>query len=150
MLGWQAAFGGLHGLWWAACARVREKKKASGLVAFAGLGKEKGEMGRVRREGQLGQRGKRKRGVRGLGFSLFFSNLFKLLNLNSFQNLNTSSLFQNFQNNLKTCKTSYKQTINTMQLKDDAQALIGSKIIKMLFKYFKGQIYLIIYLILRK
>jgi hypothetical protein len=107
-------------------------------------------MGRVRREGQLGQRGKRKRGVRGLGFSLFFSNLFKLLNLNSFQNLNTSSLFQNFQNNLKICKTSYKQTINTMQLKDDAQALIGSKIIKMLFKYFKGQIYLIIYLILRK
>jgi hypothetical protein len=31
-----------------------------------------------------------------------------------------------------------------MQPKDDAQALIASKIIKMIFKYFKGQIYLII------
>jgi hypothetical protein len=32
----------------------------------------------------------------------------------------------------------------------DAQALIASKIIKMIFKYFRDQIYLIIYLILRK
>jgi hypothetical protein len=57
-------------------------------------------MGRVRekREGEKG----------GFGFSFLF---FKLLNLNSFQNLNTSSLFQNFQNHLKTFKTSHKQTI---------------------------------------
>jgi hypothetical protein len=37
-----------------------------------------------------------------------------------------------------------------MHSNHDAQALIDSKIIKMIFKYFKGQIYLIIYLILRK
>jgi hypothetical protein len=41
--------------------------------------------------------------------NLNFSKLFQLLN--SFQNLNTSSLFQNFQNNLKTFETSHKQTI---------------------------------------
>jgi hypothetical protein len=38
--------------------------------------------------------------------------------------------FSTFQNILKTFKTSHKQTINTMQPKDDAQALIASKIIQ--------------------
>jgi hypothetical protein len=61
------------------------------------------------------------------------------LNLKLFQNLNTSSLFQNFQNKLKTFRTTHKQTINTVQLKDDAQALIASKIIKMIFKYLKAK-----------
>jgi hypothetical protein len=48
--------------------------------------KRKGEMGRVRgkREGEKG----------GFEFSFLF---FKLLNLNSFQNLNTSSLFKIFK-----------------------------------------------------
>jgi hypothetical protein len=69
------------------------------------------ELDRGERKGRWAKREKRKRGERGLGFLFLFLNLFKLLNLNSFQNLNTSSLFQNFQNNLKTFKTSHKQTI---------------------------------------
>jgi hypothetical protein len=39
-------------------------------------------------------------------------------------------LFSNFQIILKTFKTSHQQTINTMQPKDDAQALIASEIIQ--------------------
>jgi hypothetical protein len=37
-----------------------------------------------------------------------------------------------------------------MQPKDDAQALIASKLLKWYLNIFKGQIYLIIYLIIRK
>jgi hypothetical protein len=129
----------------------------AGRGSWAG-GEEKGErkeLGRVLgREEEKGRSGERKGRGGGRGLKLFlFSKpfqLFKLLNLNSFQNLNNSSLFQIFQNIFQTFKTSHKQTINTMQPKDDAHALIASKIIKMIFEYFKGQIYLIIYLILRE
>jgi hypothetical protein len=88
----------------------------------------------LRKDGPEEEKGRlaERKGKGGRGLKLFSKpfQLFKLLNLNSFQNLNTSSLFQNFQNNLKTFKTSHKQTINTMQPKDDAQALIASKLLK--------------------
>jgi hypothetical protein len=56
--------------------------------------------------------------------------------LNSFSNFKFKLFskhfnpIQNFQNILKTFKTSRKQTINTMQPKDDAQALIATKLLK--------------------
>jgi hypothetical protein len=78
------------------------------------------------RSGPLGPKGRR---VWGLVF-FFFSNLFKLLS--SFQTLfkpKHFKLFSNFQIIVKTFKNSHQQITNTMQRKDDAQALIASKII---------------------
>jgi hypothetical protein len=65
-----------------------------------------GPQGRKERGGLGWKRRKVESGKRVWVFSFFSKLLFKLLNLNSFQNLNTSSPFQNFQNNLKTFKTS--------------------------------------------
>jgi hypothetical protein len=67
--------------------------------------------GKRRKAGWLKER---EGGRKGFETFHFFQNLFNFsnfLNLNSFQILNTSSLFQNFQNILKTFKTSHKQTI---------------------------------------
>jgi hypothetical protein len=76
------------------------------------------EVGRGERVGRWAKREEGRERDEVLFSFLFFQNLFKtlfqlfkLLNLSSFQNLNTSSLFQNFQNNLNTFKTSHKQTI---------------------------------------
>jgi hypothetical protein len=82
------------------------------------VGKEAGpRRGKRERVAGLGHK-REERDRRGILGFFFFSNFFKLLN--SF-------------------KTSHKQTINTMQPKDDAQALIASKIIKMIFKYLKAK-----------
>jgi hypothetical protein len=97
----------------------REKKRKEGEERWAGGKKERRKGKRVgprrgeKERGGLGWK-KEKGREREEGFKSFlfffqtFSN-FKLLNLNSFQNLNTSSLFQSFQNILKTFKTSHKQ-----------------------------------------
>jgi hypothetical protein len=68
----------------------------------------------------VGRLGLKRKGERGLGFFFLF---------NFFSN------FSNFQ-------TSLKQ--ETMHSNHDAQTLIISSFIKMMFKYFKGQFYLII------
>jgi hypothetical protein len=47
------------------------------------------ELGRREGAGRWAKREKMKRGEKGLGFLFLFLNLFKLLNLSSFQNLNT-------------------------------------------------------------
>jgi hypothetical protein len=84
--------------------------------------------------GYAGQNREKGEGVWRGFFSFFpnlFLNLFKLLN--SFQTLfkpKHFKLFSNFQIILKTFETSHEQTINTMQPKDDAQALFASKIIQ--------------------
>jgi hypothetical protein len=57
------------------------------------------------------------------GFWVFFQTPFQTFKF--FSNLNTTNPIQII---LKTFKTSHKQTINTMQPKYDAQALIASKI----------------------
>jgi hypothetical protein len=57
----------------------------------------------------------------------FFSNLFKPLNTTNFSKI--------FKQTLKLLKL-HTTHLNTMQTKDDAQALIASKIIPMIFKYF--------------
>jgi hypothetical protein len=70
----------------------------------------------------MGMLGQKRRKGRGEGFGVF---LFKFF----------SNSFSNFQTPLKQ---------ETMHSNHDAQALIISNIIEMMFKYFKGQFYLII------
>jgi hypothetical protein len=70
----------------------------------------------------VGQLGLKRKGERGQGFRVFFLNLFQIHFLN--------------------LKTSLKQEI--MHSNHDAQHLLFSNFIKMMFKYFKGQFYLII------
>jgi hypothetical protein len=134
------AGGGLDG----PLARVGEKGKAGGGVG--GLEEKVGRAGKRKggRKGGgphklLGRRGcwatgwKRKEGEKreeGFGkFSFSFLNLFKL----TFQTFEIelfskhSKIFKTF---LKAFKTSHKQIINAMQPKDDAQALIASKLLK--------------------
>jgi hypothetical protein len=98
--------------------RERGEGRRSGPLRVRWAGRE-GKLGRLGRNGE----GERKERVGGFVLSLFFQNLFKtpfqlfkLLNLNSFQILNTSSRFQSFQNILKTFKTSHKQTKPCIQI----------------------------------
>jgi hypothetical protein len=89
----------------------------------------KGKVGRRARAGRrLGLQAERM-GEMGLRFFLFFFKLFSkpFQTSNSFETLNTTNPFQNI---LKTFKTSHQHIKNTMQIKDDAQALVVSKIIQ--------------------
>jgi hypothetical protein len=97
------------GMEWAAGARWAGREGGTAEKDWAEQGREKEREG----GGLLGwaERRGRERVWEVLESFLFFETFFKLLNLNSFQNLNTSSLFQSFQNILKTFKTSHKQTI---------------------------------------
>jgi hypothetical protein len=79
---------------------------------------------RKKRERQVGWLGLKRKVERGEGFRVFF--------LNSFQ-----IHFSNFQTLLKQ---------ETMHSNHDAQTLIISNFIKMMFRYFKGQFYFIILL----
>jgi hypothetical protein len=80
---------------WATLVLGRQREKKRG-----GKGKWAGEEKRERVAG-LGREREEREGFGKFSF-FFFSNLFKTLNLNS---------FQNFQNILKTYKTSHKQAI---------------------------------------
>jgi hypothetical protein len=90
---------------------VRERE-GRGSSAAAGQMGQKGMLGRWR---ELG-RSSRKGGVRevwGLRVFLFKKTFSNLLKFKLFSNLNTTNLFQNFQNILKTFNTSH-QHIKTL------------------------------------
>jgi hypothetical protein len=67
----------------------------------------------------------KKRGREGDGFGFFFKTFSNFKHFKHFSNS-----FQNFQTILKTFKTSHKHTKTPCKQKDDAQALVASKIIQ--------------------
>jgi hypothetical protein len=75
----------------------------------------------------------RVRGFEGFGFLFFFSNLFLIKpfsKLNSFQTLNTSNSFQNFQIILKTFKTSHHHIYTPCKQKMMLKHLLLLKLFK--------------------
>jgi hypothetical protein len=101
---------GRAGARWAASGREGKE----GSAACSALWAEKKGMGRGKEKGRLGWN--ERRGRRGLKFSFFFRLFFKLF--------------------FKLCKLHSNN--KTMQSNHNAQALIISNIIAMIFKYFKG------------
>jgi hypothetical protein len=86
------------------------ERERGGEVGRCGVGGPEGRVGWAASAGTGKRRGKRGSGVLSFFLVFFFKTISQTLNSNSFQN--TSSLFQNFENNLKTFKTSHKQTKN--------------------------------------
>jgi hypothetical protein len=101
-------------------ARTQERKREGRPTTFWLRVLRKKKTGRGRKEGRLGRK------ERGRGGRVWFFSFFKIL----------------FKLFFKLCKLHSNN--KTMHSNHNAQALIISNIIEMIFKYFKGQFYLII------
>jgi hypothetical protein len=72
-------------------------------------------------------------------FKIFSKLLFQILKFKLFSKVKHFKPFSKFSKQFKNFYNFPQQTINTMQPKDDAQALTASKIIKMILKYLKAK-----------